>query len=72
MDRFDRRVTDALDGTRHYNQVRDPSIPLPPGVVTVQPTAPPYPSIYPEAREYPQNPHFQQQNLYPKLSDTHY
>ncbi|KAK6750735.1 hypothetical protein RB195_002605 [Necator americanus] len=36
------------------------------------PTAPPYPSIYPEAREYPQNPHFQQQNLYPKLSDTHY
>ncbi|KHJ83610.1 hypothetical protein OESDEN_16689 [Oesophagostomum dentatum] len=71
LDRIDLRVTDAFDGPTHYNQVRDPSIPLPPGVVAiqvVQPSAPPLPGSPPVA--YSQYPQVHQHTVYPRFSQA--
>ncbi|VDM79229.1 unnamed protein product [Strongylus vulgaris] len=79
LDQLDERLTNELDGSNHYNRVRDPRIPPPPGVVVVQmlrPTAPPLPTVtsQPTAPPYIEStPSYcmqmhQQQHLYPKLS----
>ncbi|KAL6738491.1 hypothetical protein Aduo_012033 [Ancylostoma duodenale] len=73
LDRVDTRVTDALDGPNHYNQVRDVTIPLPPGVIAVQilqPTAPPYPTAPPQPPGYSQYPQYQHETVYPRLSQA--
>lgn len=36
VDRLDARLNDVYDGSNYDNLVRDPSVPLPPGVVIVQ------------------------------------
>ncbi|WKY06471.1 hypothetical protein Q1695_006566 [Nippostrongylus brasiliensis] len=63
INRMETRLNDILDGPNYYSGRRDPSVPLPPGVVVVQvlqPSAPPLSPTFVASRH----------SLYPQLSTS--